>query len=201
MKNVKKWILTSVLVLLACGVLSGGIYYWWLITPPPMPQTPDEAAALITSKRFKRLSDDRKMAYVSRIREMTWSIDGAERRRLREQYGDDPEVRAAMRDLGEKFVIDMARSYAEAPPAQKQVMLDMVIGLMEQDRARRAAKGDKPPTDEQLAKREEQRNEIVNHLADRAATGNPQHGAYVGGFLKGLQARRQQLGLPKWQPD
>lgn len=196
----KKWVLTIALTVVAAGVLGGGLYYWWLITPPPMPQNADEAAALITSSRFKRLSPDRKLAYAAKIRQIGESLDDAEKKRLKDEYGDDPEIKAAMRELGEQFVIDMARSYAQAPPAQQRFILDTVIGMMEQQRLKREAKGDQPPTDDQLAKREERREQFVSDMASRAATGNPQHSAYIGGFLKGLQHRRQELGLPKWEP-
>lgn len=201
--TLKTKILAGVLALIACGVLSGGLYYWWLITPPPMPTTVDEAAQLITDPRFKRLSDDRKLAYISHMRKLVDALDEQQRRAMRDQYRNDQEVRDAMRDIGETVMVDMAREFVKAPPLQKQIVLDTLIGRMEQEKAAGHGpwgKPDQPLTEEQQQRREQARQEMIKQMEQRAATGNPQHAAYVGQFIKSFMKRRDQLGLPPLEP-
>ena len=195
----KKKILTGLLVVVACGVLSSGLYYWWLITPPPMPQTIDSAAALLKSERFQRLSDDRKLAYLSHIRSLYEMLNAEDRNRLGETYKDDNALRDAMRQVGEQFVVDRAREFALANPAQRQVLLDSFIGMMERRRAERAPR-DEPLTEQEQQRRDERRDKMFDRMNNRSAKGNPQHQSYIGEFFKAVQYRRNEIGLPPFRP-
>ncbi len=189
----KKRIGAGVLAVVAAGVLSGGIYVWWLFTPPPMPQTVDEARAVLTSSRFANLSSDRQADYARRIRELLVDLDDEQRQAFFDQVRADEELRKTLRDVQRQMIIDRAKRYALADELEKQLILDELMAEFMQMRsmwARRRAEDRQPMTEEQRAERREQRrNEMIERMGESAATGNPQHGPLVGQMMRDLRDR------------
>ena len=195
----KKYWIVSVLCVVAVMVLSGGIYLTWLLTPPPMPESMDDVKALLTSARFQRLPDDRKLAYVSRINEMMEGMDDQRRGALWGEMRDDPALREAAREVRWQFMIARARDFAMADEATRNAMLDRLIAMMEARGGwgRNRDRGQEESTPEQQAKREQRRERMLDRMGQNAQTGNPQHTAYIGEFFKALNNRRTELGLPR----
>ncbi len=190
----KRNILVLVLVLVASGVLGAGIYVTRLVTPPPMPQTIDDALAVIKSPRFTRLPVDRKLSYAERFRQLVRDLDEQQRRQLWEQFRQDEALRQAQRDLMQQMMIERARQFAMAGEAQRQQILDQFIGRMQAGRGRWGGRGDRERTPEEQQRRDQWRDRMMTSMQERAATGNPQHDAYVGEFFKAMRSRRAELG-------
>ena len=208
--SVKKKVLVSLLALIAMGVLAGGVYATWLMTPPGMPTTPEEAAALIKSPRFQRLSAERKADYMERMRELMEGMTDDQRQALFEQYRGDREFFEARREVMTEMMNQRAREFAVADPATRLAILDETLQRLESARGfgrprgreggDRRERGERPEmTEEQRAemqqRREERMAQRVNEMQERAATGNPQDAALRTEFRNALRARAQQLGI------
>ena len=178
----KKVIGTSLLSVVAAAVLVTGLYIAWLRIPPAMPNNLDEAAAVLGSARFQRLTADRKLAYAERMRELAMQADEAQRQAFWEKARDDKELQQQVGDLMREQLVQRARLYALASESERDQMIFEMMAQFQQmsqqwrQQNQQGQGGQRPDmTDEERAKmREERRNEMVNSMEQTAATGNPQ---------------------------
>ena len=105
----------SVLVL----VVGGGAA--WYFTPPAMPESLDDAQALVNSARFQRLSKEDKRPYMDVIREQFGSLDPNERRKMME----DEAMRDAVRDARGAQMDEMAKRWLVMTPEERAAMQSM----------------------------------------------------------------------------
>ncbi len=209
MKLEKKHWRLVVLVLLAIASLAGGAWMVYQRTPPPMPNSVDEAMQIYKSDRFKRLPESRQSAYYARGRELFEELDQTERRRLREQYRDDPDARRVVRQAMMNFMFDRAKEFAAAEPDQRAVILDGVIAMQESGFGRRPggggrggpggrrgreSSGEESDADREQ-RRERRRADARQRIQNMIETGNPQRQAYISEFFKALRERRNERGL------
>lgn len=192
----KKIIGTSLLSVVAAAVLAGGLYVVWLRIPPAMPQNLDEAAAVLASARFQRLTADRKLAYAERMRELAMEADEAQRQAFWDQARGNEELRQEMRDLMREQLIQTARRYALATEAERDQMLFEMMAQFQQMRGQwRSNRDDQSReelTDEEREQRRaERRDRMVNAMEETAATGNPQDQQLV---VEMFQSIRQRFG-------
>ncbi len=180
--------------LLAAGLVvvavAGGAA--WYFTPPAIPDSIDEARALVNSPRFERLSKDAKQPYYDVIREQYGSLDRDERRQLREA---DEKLNEAMRDARTVQMREMLVQMAEMTPEERDAMMATFgrgrpgsdrtpnaqpardSGSNPSDRGERGdggggGWGDRPErTPEEQAERAERMRE---HISDRMANGDSQ---------------------------
>jgi len=193
----KKWITMSFALLLAAGVLAGGIYLTWLRTPPPMPANVDEAIKVLSSPQYSRLSEAERQPYIQRARELGEKLSGEERSAMWKRANEDPEFRKNARDVQNDVMLQRAREFAKADPAKRKQIINTMV-MMEM--AARAA-GKMPPGprggggggDANAAQR---RAERKKWMQDKIENGNPQSQAYMSEFFKALMDRRKELGLP-----
>ena len=108
-KQYKKNALLSTLSILAVMSLSWGVWRYLQSRPPSMPDTAEEAAALVTSDRFARLSAERQ-------RELTEQIDS--------KFGEQMN-REQLSELAASLEID-ADDLRSAVDQMMDVMLDIV---------------------------------------------------------------------------
>jgi hypothetical protein len=203
----RKHVLTAVLVVVSFSVLAGGGYWVWLTTPPELPDSLEQATGVIGSARFERMSQDRKQAYADRVRELMHNATDEQRRAFRDQMRDND----SLRDLREQQMLEMARKFALASAEEQERMLDEAMAMMRSFGPRGGGppgppgdrpRGDgppggadqQPPSPDEQQRREERRNEMVNRMQERAATGNPQDGALIHDFFRRLRERRERTG-------
>jgi hypothetical protein len=110
----------TVLALTAAVVLGGGAFTAWYLTPPALPTTIEEAVAVASSPRYKRLSDKQKQPYLDVVREQFGSLDREERRAM---IGRDEDTRDMARDAMRSMMRQYMKSYGAATYEQRQAML------------------------------------------------------------------------------
>lgn len=167
------WLVVALTLVAAAGGAS------WYFTPPAMPETIDDARALVNSPRFERLSKEDKLPYYDVIREQYGSLDRDERRKLRE---DDEKLGEAMRDARAVQMRSMLVRMAEMTPAERSAMMATFGrgrpgGDGPPSGSRPANSGDSGPgergerTPEEQAERAKRMRE---HISDRVANGDSQ---------------------------
>lgn len=211
-------ILTACLaVTFGVTTLAAGTYLWWRATPPPIPTTLDEAVETLASPRYQRLTEDEKQPYLEQTHRLSEPLSMEQRREIWQKAGEDPEKQKAMREAGGDMMMLRAKEFATADEAKRIQILDQTIAMMEMGQRMRlgggggAGRGDRPDrgnrddsqlSDEERAKRREQRMaERRRGMQQRIERGNPQRQAYVSEFFKALQKRRDELGLPRNGPS
>ncbi|MEM6854571.1 MAG: hypothetical protein AAF593_09200 [Planctomycetota bacterium] len=157
------------------GVIAGGVLLVaiaggasWYFTPPAMPETIDEARAVIESPRFERLSKEAKQPYYDVIREQYGSLDPEERRRLR---AEDEELSEAMRDARTVMMRQMLVQMAEMTPEER----DAMIGTFRRGRPGQGPDGGPGQRPERTPEEQAERDEkIRERISDRVANGDSQ---------------------------
>jgi hypothetical protein len=185
----KRWLRVGVLGVVAAAVLSGGIYLTWLWTAPPIPQTMDDAIALLASPRYQRLTEQQRRPYIDQMQKLGRELSAEEKRALRDRMKDDETLRRSGREIGTEWMLERAREFAKADDFQRKQMLDRIIGMQEMA-SNRGQRAGGPPRDGKA------RAEHDAWMRDRIEHGDPQRQAYVGEFWKALRQRRAELGLP-----
>jgi len=137
----------------------------WYFTPPAMPESIEEARAMVNSPRFDRLSQKAKQPYYDVIREQYGSLDRDERRQLREA---DEKLSEAMRDARTIQMRAMLVQLAEMTPEER----DAMMATFGRGRPGGPPSGDRPKRtpEEQAARAERMRD----HISDRMANGDSQ---------------------------
>lgn len=192
--RVRRVVGVSVLAVLAACVLAGGSYYVWLTTPPPLPRTAVEAGKLLTSPRYQRLPEHRRLEYMPRIVELYDHASPEEQKQLRALRHDTANREAVKQAVRDRIVMEMAK-YAKADDFERRRMVDQVIAMQEMMVAHERSKGSREDTPERQARRARRQSEMIREIQGQIEHGNPQHQAYVGEFFKALMARRRQMGL------
>lgn len=188
MSKAKTGVLAGALVLVAGGVVIGAVDYLLVNRPPPMPQDLDEATEVLHSRAFARLPDDRKLVYGERVRELMESADDEQRQAFVERV----ELNDAVHDMRAAMMVRWARQFAQAPPEQREAILDGFVQKMQAGKG--PGPGGRPDaelTGEQRAKRDARRREGIDKMREMAATGNPQDAAYIQEFFKALSDRME----------
>lgn len=154
------------------GLIAGGVILLavaggasWYFTPPAMPETIEEAQAMVNSPRFERLSKDAKQPYYDVIREQYGSLDRETRRKLREE---DQKLSDAMRDARMVQFRSMLVGMAEMTPEQRDAMAAN-FGRGRPSGGNRENRPERSP--EEQAERDEQ---MRSRIGDRIANGDSQ---------------------------
>lgn len=181
-----------VLPLLAIAALAFGGYQAWLRTPPAMPETVDDVEQLLNSARYARLSNTDKRPYQERMNEMWGSLSKEDRKRLGESLQDNPDARQEAFEQGIRtFYTTMIYQQDEAA---RNAFLDMMIDQME------SAEGRKNRKEQQASRNtpegKEREAERMRKMYDWLDKGDPQTMGYGSDFMKLLQQRREERGLP-----
>ncbi|MEO1237074.1 MAG: hypothetical protein AAFX76_09825 [Planctomycetota bacterium] len=155
------------------GVAAGAAWYF---TPPAMPETIEDAQALVESSKFARLTKQEKQPYLDVIREQFGSADPDTRRQLiRENEAMRDALRASRNAEREAFI----KQYVLASPAERDE-------LMQEMRERRAERGDRG---ERGNRGNGPSDERIN---DRATNGSAQNSQLFGEMR--MQRRRANSG-------
>ena len=190
----RRWWLTrgaagAAAVLLVAGAAAAA----WYLAPPAMPETIEEATALVESRRFQRLSNLEKQPYHDVIREQFGSLDRQQRRAMRQ------ENEALAEAAGEGWARQMkamAIAYANADEAERA---RMEAGF----RAMRP-RGERPRNDGERQRPRgdggnggddgndpDRRNRVRDHINDRLTNGDAQMNQLFGEFMKEMVTKQQ----------
>ena len=176
----------SVLVL----IVGGGAA--WYFTPPAMPNSLDEAQALVSSARFQRLSKEDKRPYMDVIREQFGSLDHNERQKMMEE---DEAMRDAMRDARGAQMEEMAKRWLVMTPEERATMGSMWGnrgGGERRERLERPEGEQRPePTD---AERAERADRARTSIGDRFANGDAQANQAIGEWFRERRRQREAGG-------
>lgn len=191
MKKLLEHKFTIALSVAALAILSGGGYWAWSHSPPPMPETIEEAEALVKTARFQNLSKDEKRIYNERFLEMFGTLDRDKRRELMATR----EMRDAGRDAFRQRMLDRAREFAMADPAQQDAMLAEDMARMAQWRGQRGPRPERTPedqlTEEQKQEREQRRQDRQNRMEDWINEGNGQDNNLMREYWRRFREYRQ----------
>ena len=166
----RKRVLVGSLVTLAIAVLAGGAFLSWHLTPPAMPETPEEAALVMKSARFARLSKDQKQPYYDRIREQ-WGMD----RDLRRAWRSDEALHDAARDMFRQMMGERLDKFMLADAQEREAMAEQGMGW---GRPRGEGGGGWGGGDSA---------ERRNRLSNRMANGSAQRSAAMGEVIRSRQ--------------
>ncbi|MEM9418011.1 MAG: hypothetical protein AAGA25_03010 [Planctomycetota bacterium] len=168
-------VIGGVVVIAVAGAAS------WYFTPPAMPQSIEDAQALVQSPRFERLSKEAKQPYYDVIREQYGSLDPETRRQLREE---DQKLAETMREARTIQFRSMLVGLAEMDDKQRTDMMSNFgpgrpgggppSGRQGGggDRGSNPGEGQRPErTPEEQAERDER---LRDHISDRVANGDSQ---------------------------
>lgn len=194
MKQVKKKIGAVLLVLVAMIVLASGGYYAWLITPPPMPDTVEEAGALLVSARYQRLPESRRFDYMQRAAELFDKAPADQKKKMIQNARKDKNNRMAVQQAIEDRIHMEMRNYVKADDFDRRMIIDRAIGMQEMMNSRRS-KTPREDTPERQASRERRKAQFIQKIQEKLEKGNPQHQAYFGEFVKAMMTRREQMSL------
>lgn len=156
------------------GLIAGGVILLavaggasWYFTPPAMPETIDEARAMVNSPRFERLSKEAKQPYYDVIREQYGSLDRETRRKLR---AEDEKLTEAMRDARTVMFRSMLVQMAEMTPEERNAMMASF------GRGRPGGgSGDQGQRPERSPEEQAERaGRMRDHISDRIANGDSQ---------------------------
>ncbi|MEM6550898.1 MAG: hypothetical protein AAF750_01990 [Planctomycetota bacterium] len=200
---IRKRILAGGLIALAVASLTGAGYYFWMVSPPPMPDTIEEARAVMVSDRYARLPEERKRAYQERFVQIVRELPEQERDQVFAQMREDPEFRDAAREARRAEMIARIREWWEAPVDQRDAIMDRQLAEQAGRRGGRpggggggGGGGDRPQrpddtrTDEQReADRAERRNRLRERIEDSFSNGNPQEQAMMGEYFRSRRER------------
>jgi len=194
----RTWI---IVIPLAVASVAGGTYLTWLWTPPPLPETVEDAIAVVASKRYQRLPEYRQREYLSHLKNLMEAMDPTARSAALDKTRDDPVVRKAMGSMRRHEMMERVTAYAHATPEARIVLLDTMIDRMEKRRAgwQHRREGQRPGpsnrSDRTETERTSRRARAQNRIKTHIEQGNPQHMALIGEFFRALRARREQRGI------
>lgn len=100
-------------------ILAGGSGMAWYLTPPAMPETFEQAQAVVESPRYQRLSKDAKQPYLDVIREQFGSVDREVRQAL---MRENEAMRQALRESRDAERDAYTKAYVLATPEQREAM-------------------------------------------------------------------------------
>lgn len=176
-----KRIVIAVSVLVAVGAISGGLWAASEFSTPGLPNTAEEALAIMGSAKFDRMNSERKSAYAEQAANLLRDLPQDERRAMFR----DEEQRDAMRALMQQRMGDIARAVARGETPD----FSSFRGGPPRDRAQR-----EEMTDEERAERLEQmRTRMREQMNAQFQSGNAQSGALMGEMFKnggGMRGRR-----------
>jgi len=184
-----KWFVTALCVV-GASVLTGGGYYGWVSRPVGMPQSPEEAVAMINSSRFNHLPDYRQEEYLERTRRLIRDADLSreDRRGLYRAIGDNEQAREAMGRLFQQQFMERTVALANMTPEEREAAMQEQWEQRRQNRPERRDREDRPePTDQE---RQERRDRMKNHIQDRMQNGNPQTGGIMGEYWRHRREHR-----------
>ncbi|MEM6458953.1 MAG: hypothetical protein AAF710_06135 [Planctomycetota bacterium] len=185
-------------------VLAGASGAAWYFSPPALPETIDEARALVDSPRFQRLSTDDKRVYYDVIREQYGSLDRDERRALRRE---DEQLSQAMREAWMVQMRERMVTYAEASPDDREeLMQDMRRNRPGGDRPRRPENntpedtpgrggegGDRPDRGERPERTDEERAERAQRMRDRISERMTEGDAQMNQLMREFFGERRRM--------
>ncbi len=177
----KKGVVSSVCVVIAAGAVFGGAYTLKASSPPEMPRTAQEALDVLSSKRFEKLSADRRTQYLEETRRLFWELSPEEREEIRA----DEKAREQMQEAWRRGMDDMARRMARGeeidwsqfrPPRGERRQRD-------EERAE--------PTEEERAQRRAQMRDRINEaINDQLSSGNAQSSALQSEMWSKMRGQR-----------
>jgi len=194
-----KW-LAGVLCVLGVAALVGGGYIAWNMRPVSMPETAEEAVAVINSARFGYLPDYRQEEYMERTRRLVRETEDADQRRaLREAIGGSEQARDAMMRMWQQRMIDQALAMAAMSDAEKQAHLQEQAQQWQRRRSnndqnqQRTERPQRPERSE--AEQAERRERMRNRMEDHFQSGNPQMGGIMGEWWRQRREARERSGV------
>ncbi|QQE12105.1 hypothetical protein JD969_01120 [Planctomycetota bacterium] len=199
----KKKIVACLMVVLALSALGGGAYVTWAMIPLSMPQTAEEGLAMMSSARFRWMSEERKRQYQQRLGELVDKLDDKQRVDLMKANLGDRKFRREMFAGMKRMAEERAKSFATAAPEQRLVMLDEDIDRIMAMKARFEGMkgmfgGMKRPElseEEKEKRRAEMQEKVQTRVQDMTETGNPQTQAVMFEYSTAIQVRMKQRGL------
>ena len=210
--RIRKWVVTSLLAVVAAAAVTYGVYYVWLTTPPAMPETLEQAVEVVNSPRFAQLSPQRKEAYQTRMMELFREADDTEREAVRDRVRDEPELRRGMRDTMREVMFNRVQAFATASPSERKKMLDEDIDRMQQMRRNRPPRpeggerrggGGGPRGDRsddgsaENRQRDPDRPSRRERMQDRIEHGDPQRQALMMEYWRALRERMEERGIER----
>lgn len=192
-------VLSISLAIAAVVSLAAGGYAAWLLSPPPLPRTLPEAVALAKSKRYQRLDAPTRAPYLQRMQTLLQSGDREERRVIWQQLRDDPEARQALRRMTQEMMGLRLQAFAKADAAGRKQILDEAIDQWEARRTQAASRAATRPVGERgpgPAGPGGAGGDRMARMRQRMQKGNPQLQALMHEFMRAMQERRRQRGLP-----
>lgn len=127
----RRRIVAGLLAVAAAIALSFGGYWTWLNTPPGMPETADDAKALLASARFRNLSPDRRADYLEKVRELLTDMPDDQRRELFRGIFEDEASRDVMMETFRAAMAKRARQFAAADEEGQKRMVDEMLAQMQ----------------------------------------------------------------------
>jgi hypothetical protein len=186
--KLKRTILAGVLAIAAAAVLATGLYITWIRTPPPMPQSIEDAIALMDSPRYQRLNEQQRRPYTDQMFKLGQSLTPEQRAALRDRMKDNPAFTRNRREMGAEWMLNQARDFAKADDFKRRQVLNQIIAMQEAAAGRGERRG--PPREGQA------RAEHDAWMQEKIEHGDPQRQAYMSEFWKALRQRRREMGLP-----
>ncbi|MEM1107466.1 MAG: hypothetical protein AAGH99_02120 [Planctomycetota bacterium] len=104
----------------AAVVLGSAAGLTWYFTPPALPETLEQAEAVVDSPRFTRLSSEAKQPYLDVIREQFGSLDREERRAM---IRENEQMREAFRASRNAEREAFTKAYVLATPEERLAMM------------------------------------------------------------------------------
>lgn len=198
----RRKVLTVGLAVAAAVCLAVGGYAAWLLSPPPLPRTLPEAVALAKSARYQRLDAPTRAQYLQRMQNLFQSSDPENRRAIWEQVRDDPEARQALGQMTEEMMGLRLQAFAKADAAGRRQILDEAIDQWEARRTQMANRPATRPAGERgpgPGGPNGAGGDRMARMRERMQKGNPQQQALMREFMRAMQERRRERGLPAIQ--
>lgn len=166
--------------ILGVVVLVGGIWSYasWRGSEPPVPKSLAQAADVLTSSRFTRLSNEKQYAYYFRVKHMLGDATREQRDRFHGQLGD----RSFRMEELELYLAVKAVEYAQAAnEADQQKVLNQVLTRLPRRRN---------PNRKLSFEEIEAREAFIERIQERAEKDDPVYAEHVEAlFLAVTQAR------------
>jgi uncharacterized membrane protein len=194
MSDKRKKVIAVVLAVCALAILGIGGWQAWVRVPPEMPETVDQVEALFDSPRYQRLSDAEKRPYQERVNEMWGQLSKDERDRLRSFLDTNPDARQEAQDSMQQAMRTMYKTQIIGQDkAARDAAMDGFIAMGE---AQRGNRGAQDPNREKTAEELEREAEGRRRMWEMLDKGDPQNIGYMSEFMKLMQERREERGMP-----
>ena len=177
----KKGVVSSVCVVIAAAAVFGGAYTLKASSPPEMPTTAQEALDVLSSKRFEKLSADRRTQYLEETRRLFWELSPEEREELRA----DEKAREQMQEAWRRGMDDMARRMARGEE------IDWSQFRRPRGEGRQRNEDRPEPTEEERDQRRAQMRDRINQaVSDQLSSGNAQSSALQSEMWSKMRGQR-----------